>query len=246
MTTISPEAPTIPETPRRHGVVQAVRRLGWGVADQGISSLSNFALGLFVARSFGASNFGAFTLAYITYTFVINAARGLATDPLLVRYSGDATRRWRRATSAATGTALIVGVIAGAVCIVVGLLLPNPVGPVFVALGIGLPGLVLQDSWRFTFFASGRGLSAFINDLFWTVLLVLALVVLHSTGDGSAARCLLVFGGTAALAAVLGACAVALLCVLVFTAMLRLLAPSVLAQVWALRRRSPSAEVGSS
>ena len=195
----------MPETPRRHGVVQAVRRLGWGVADQGISSLSNFALGLFVARSFGASNFGAFTLAYITYTFVINAARGLATDPLLVRYSGDATRRWRRATSAATGTALIVGVVAGSVCIVVGLLLPNPVGPVFVALGIGLPGLVLQDSWRFTFFASGRGLSAFINDLFWTVLLVLALVVLHSTGDGSAARCLLVFGGTAALAAVLGA-----------------------------------------
>jgi O-antigen/teichoic acid export membrane protein len=205
VTTISPEAPTIPEAPRRHGVVQAVRRLGWGVADQGISSLSNFALGLFVARSFGANNFGAFTLAYITYTFVINAARGLATDPLLVRYSGDATRRWRRATSAATGTALIVGVVAGAVCIIVGLLLPNPVGPVFVALGIGLPGLVLQDSWRFTFFASGRGLSAFINDLFWTVLLVLALVVLHSTGDGSAARCLLVFGGTAALAAVLGA-----------------------------------------
>jgi O-antigen/teichoic acid export membrane protein len=205
VTTISPEAPTIPEAPRRQGVVQAVRRLGWGVADQGISSLSNFALGLFVARSFGASNFGAFTLAYITYTFVINAARGLATDPLLVRYSGDATRRWRRATSAATGTALIVGVVAGAVCIIVGLLLPNPVGPVFLALGIGLPGLVLQDSWRFTFFASGRGLSAFINDLFWTVLLVLALVVLHSKGDGSAARCLLVFGGTAALAAVLGA-----------------------------------------
>jgi O-antigen/teichoic acid export membrane protein len=96
-------------------------------------------------------------------------------------------------------------VVAGAVCIVVGLLLPNPVGPVFVALGIGLPGLVLQDSWRFTFFASGRGLSAFINDSFWTVLLILALVVLHSTGDGSAARCLLIFGGTAALAAVLGA-----------------------------------------
>jgi putative peptidoglycan lipid II flippase len=47
-------------------------------------------------------------------------------------------------------------------------------------------------------------------------------------------------------AAVLGACAVALVCVLVFTAMLRLLAPSVLSQMWALRRRTPSAEVGSS
>lgn len=205
MTTVSPEAPTVPPTAGRRRVVQTVRRLGWGVADQGISSLSNFALGLFVARSFGASNFGAFTLAYITYTFVINAARGLATDPLLVRYSGDVTSRWRRATSAATGTALLVGVLAGVICIVAGLLLPDPIGPVFVALGIGLPALVLQDSWRFTFFASGRGLSAFINDLVWTVLLVLALLVLYRSGDGSAARCLLAFGGTAALAAVLGA-----------------------------------------
>jgi ABC-type Mn2+/Zn2+ transport system permease subunit len=46
--------------------------------------------------------------------------------------------------------------------------------------------------------------------------------------------------------AVLGACAVATLCVLVFAAMLRLLSPSLLAQMWALRRRTPSAEVGSS
>ena len=154
MTTISPEAPTVPASSGRRGLIQAVRRLGWGVMDQGISSLSNFALGLFVARSFGASNFGAFTLAYITYTLVINAARGLATDPLLVRYSGDAGRRWRRATSAATGTALLVGVATGVLCIVAGLLLPDPLGPVFVALGVGLPGLVLQDSFRFAFFAT--------------------------------------------------------------------------------------------
>ena len=45
--------------------------------------------------------------------------------------------------------------------------------------------------------------------------------------------------------AVLGACLVAMLSVLVFAAMLRLLAPSLLAQMWALRRRTPSAEVGS-
>ena len=214
MTTMSPEAPTVPRTARRRGVVQSVRRLGWGVADQGISSLSNFALGLFVARSFGASNFGAFSLAYITYTVVLNAARGLATDPLVVRYSGDVSshgeagsslRRWRRATSAAAGTALGVGIVVGAVCIVVGLVLPDSVGPVFVALGFGLPGLALQDSWRFAFFACGRGTSAFINDLFWTVLLVLVLVVMYVNGDGTAVRSMLAFGATATLAAVLGA-----------------------------------------
>jgi O-antigen/teichoic acid export membrane protein len=205
MTTIAVK-PQAPQTrPARSGGVLAVRRLGWGVADQGISSLSNFALGLFVARSFGASSFGAFTLAFITYTVVINASRGLATDPLLVRYSGDVTRRWRRATSSATGTAFAVGVVGGVLCVVAGLLLPDPLGPVFIALGIGLPGLTLQDSFRLAFFACGRGLFAFVNDLLWTVLLVLTLVVLYLQGDGSAARCLLAFGGTATLAAVLGA-----------------------------------------
>jgi O-antigen/teichoic acid export membrane protein len=173
------------------------------VADQGISSLSNFAIGLFVARSFGASSFGAFTLAFITYTVVINASRGLATDPLLVRYSGQAGRRWRSATSAATGSALVVGVTVGVLCVLVALLLPDPIGPVFIALGIGLPGLVLQDSWRFAFFASGRGSAAFINDLFWTVLLFGALLILHGGAD-SPARALLAFGATATLASLLG------------------------------------------
>ena len=183
MTTLSEKAPAAAAESRRPGVIQAVRRLGWGVADQGISSLANFALGLFVARSVGADSFGAFSLAFITYTVVINAARGLATDPLLVRFSGALVRPWRRATSAASGTALVVGVGVGILCIFAGLLLPDPLGPAFVALGIGLPGLALQDSWRFAFFACGRGASAFINDLVWGVLLVLALVV-HARPSG--------------------------------------------------------------
>ena len=88
--------------------------------------------------------------------------------------------------SAATGTALVVGVAVGVLCVVAGLLLPDPVGPVFIALGIGLPGLALQDSWRFAFFACGRGSSAFINDLFWTVLLVPGLsFVVHGRGDSA-------------------------------------------------------------
>ena len=188
-----------------HTLTRALRRLGWGVADQGISSLSNFALGLYVARTYGAGGFGAFTLAFVTYAVVLNAARGLGTDPLLVRHSGPPDAAWRAGTAAATGTALTVGVVGGALCVVAGLLLPAGIGTGFLLLGPGLPGLMLQDSFRFTFFACGRGRAAFANDLVWSLLLVGTLGVLYVTGAGSAAICLLVFGATATISALVGA-----------------------------------------
>lgn len=181
-----------------------LRRLGWGVADQGISSLSNFAVSAVVARELGANRFGAFTLAYVTYSLIINGSRGLATDPLLVRFSGERTSAWRRAVGGATATAVGVGVLSGLACIVVGLLLPNNVRGGFIALGVGLPGLMLQDSWRFAFFSVGQGLKALINDVVWTVLLLAVLGLLIVTSRATVVSCVLAFGGTATLAAAFG------------------------------------------
>src|SRR5215471_17085771 len=92
----------------------AARRLGWGLADQAVSSLTNFAVSIYILRTLGAAQFGAFTLAYVTYGFALNASRGLATDPLLVRFSGTELMTWRRAVARCTGTAAIVGVVTGA------------------------------------------------------------------------------------------------------------------------------------
>ena len=36
----------------------AVRRLGWGVADQAVSSLTNFAVSIYVVHALGAAQFG--------------------------------------------------------------------------------------------------------------------------------------------------------------------------------------------
>ncbi|MBO0825158.1 MAG: hypothetical protein J2P27_15105, partial [Actinobacteria bacterium] len=84
-------------------VTQAFRRLGWGVADQAVSSLTNFAVSVYVVHSLGATQFGAFSLAYVTYGFVLNASRGLSTDPLMVRFSGASVRAWRRGVADCTG-----------------------------------------------------------------------------------------------------------------------------------------------
>src|SRR5881275_2314807 len=104
-------------------VRQAGRRLSWGVADQAVSSLTNFAVSIYIARTLGAVQYGAFSLAYVTYGFALNASRGLATDPLLVRFSGTDIPTWRRAVTKCTGTAAIVGLTTGAIILVAAALL---------------------------------------------------------------------------------------------------------------------------
>lgn len=184
--------------------ITVVRRLSWGVADQAISSLGNFALGLVLVRSLGAEGFGAFTLAFVTYGVVLNASRGLSTDPLVVRFSGDPDARWRTAVAASSATALMIGTLAGVACLVSGLFLPGSVSAGFVALGLTLPGMMLQDSWRFAFFSSGRARKAFVNDLLWAVLQLGSVFALYLTGYASVFTCLLAFGVTGGVAAAFG------------------------------------------
>jgi O-antigen/teichoic acid export membrane protein len=183
---------------------QASRRLSWGVADQAMSSISNFAVNIYIARTLGAVQYGAFALAYVTYAFALNASRGLATDPLLVRFSGTYLPTWRRAVARCTGTALVVGLAVGACVLAAGALLDGTTSRAFLALGLTLPGLTLQDSWRFSFFALGRGSQAFLNDTIWTVALLPALVLLRRTGHADVFWCVFAWGAAAAVAAAIG------------------------------------------
>jgi O-antigen/teichoic acid export membrane protein len=183
---------------------QATRRLTWGVADQAMSSISNFAVNIYIARSLGAVQYGAFALAYVTYGFALNASRGLGTDPLLVRFSATPFPTWRRAVTSCTGTATVVGLVIGAGVITAGALLHGTTGMAFLALGLMLPGLLLQDSWRFSFFAAGRGSQAFLNDTIWTVALLPALVLLRRTGHADVFWCVFAWGAAATVAAAAG------------------------------------------
>jgi O-antigen/teichoic acid export membrane protein len=180
------------------------RRFGWGLADQAVSSLTNFAVSLYVARSLGAVQFGAFSLAYVTYSFALNASRGLSTDPLLVRFSGAEPRAWRRAVGSCTGTALAVGLVAGAAMLAVAVLLGGTARVAFLAMGLTMPGLLLQDSWRFAFFAAGRGSQAFLNDMIWAAAMLPALLALKMTGHETVFWFVLAWGASANVAAAAG------------------------------------------
>ena len=183
---------------------RARRRLGWGVADQAVSSLTNFALNIYIVRHLGAVQYGAFALAYVTYGFALQASRGLATDPLLVRYSGKDISTWRRAVSSAAGTATTVGLVGGGFVLVMAALLSGPTRMAFLALGVTLPLLMLQDSWRFAFFALGRGGQAFLNDSVWAVSLIIGLVYLRSAGLSSVFWYVFAWGAAAGVGAAVG------------------------------------------
>ncbi|MEV6105349.1 hypothetical protein AB0M28_11630 [Streptomyces sp. NPDC051940] len=177
-------------------------RMSWGLADQAVCSLNNFAVGAYVARSLGTVAFGVFTLAWVTYGVVLNVSRGLATDPLVVRFSGVPAWAWRPAAARSTGTVIGIGGVLGAACLVVGLGLDGPVGPAFTALGVVLPGLLLQDAWRYSFFAAGAGRKAFTNDILASLVIVPLLVLAARTS--SVAPFVFAWGGAAAVAAAYG------------------------------------------
>ncbi|WP_037774750.1 MATE family efflux transporter [Streptomyces albus] len=190
------------EAARPHARRAVLGRLSWGLADQVASSMTNFAVGIYVARSLGLAAFGAFSLAWVTYGVVLNVSRGLATDPLMVRFSGVPAASWRTAVTRSSGTALGVGAALGAGCLAVGPAVGGRVGPAFVCLGVVLPALLVQDAWRFAFFAAGTGRKAFVNDLVCGVALVPAMLV--AARLGTVAAFVLAWGASAAVAAVYG------------------------------------------
>jgi O-antigen/teichoic acid export membrane protein len=168
--------------PTSSGRLAAVKRAGWGLGDQAFSSLTNFALGIAVARTVTTAEFGAFSLAFATYLLAMGMANALASQPLVVRYSTATEERWRDGTRSATGMALVVGVLSGLGCLVVAVVADGALSRAFLALGIAMPGLLLQDTWRFAFFTRGRGASAFVNDVVWALVLFPVLGVLLHLG----------------------------------------------------------------
>ncbi|MDP9264728.1 MAG: hypothetical protein M3O91_01220 [Chloroflexota bacterium] len=180
------------------------RRAGWGLADQAFSSITNFGVALLIARTVAPADFGAFSLAFAAYNVALNISRALGTQPLVIRHTGPVTPRWRRAVAAAGGTALVVGTAGGGILLVVAALTGGAVRDAFLVMGLLMPGLLLQDAWRFAFFSSGRGGHACANDVAWAVFQFPAMVVITFFGNSSLVPGMIAWGGAAALAAVFG------------------------------------------
>jgi O-antigen/teichoic acid export membrane protein len=174
----------------------------WSLLDQAASSLSNYALFIAVARTAGVDGLGAFSVAYAVYAIALGAVRALSSDPLIVRYSDAKASDLAEAGEATTGFALISGVLVGLILIAVGIVVRGRVGAPMVALGVVMPGLLVQDACRFVFIAGRQPRRAFVNDGVWLLLQVGAITALVVRGHPSVYAQVLAWGlaGTAAAA----------------------------------------------
>jgi O-antigen/teichoic acid export membrane protein len=187
------------------------RRYGWGLADQIFSSVTNFALGILVAHFVSLSKLGVFSLAFAAYLVALGFARAIASEPLTVRHSGSDRTDWLHATRRATGAALATGLSFSCICLIAALLAPEGLDRSLAMLGLVMPGLLLQDCWRFAFFAGNQSGKALANDLVWAGALFPTLGVLFVGDPPEVWAIILAWGGAATLAALVGSlqCSVA-------------------------------------
>lgn len=195
------EKPPVASAPVPVGMVW---RFGWGLADQLLSSATNFLLSVLVARTVGPSELGAFSVAYATFTFSLGAVRAIAGELLAVRHSAVSADEWREGVTRSAGTALMAGILVGAGCLIAGAGAVEPFRSVLSIVGLSLPFLLVQDVWRFAFFARGRGSAAFVNDVVWVVVMFAAFALLRYYDVSSVAWLTLGWASAGCLAAIVG------------------------------------------
>lgn len=179
------------------------RRVLLTLADQAVSSVSNFATGVAVARLAGPVAFGHFMLAFTIWVVILGLHRSLVTEPVTVTSpeAGRADLGHAVAAELALAAALSGAVAAGGLLAVAAGI---PVGVPITALSVWIVPLLLQDFWRAMAFRDRRPGRALLNDLLFAAVQGVALVVFALVGWRSAAQLIGAWGLGATAGAILG------------------------------------------
>src|SRR4051794_36362846 len=179
-------------------VLRLLRRASWNLVDQALSALTNAVLAVVIARTVGSTSaFGAFGVAFLIFSFLIGIERALVGQVLGIRHSSESPEGMRDIASRALGTVAALGLGAGAVLVVVGLLVKGQVGPPLIAVGATMAPLLMQDTVRMVFFAQARPAMAALNDALWAVVQFTAIGVLVALHGASVWSLTLAWGGAA-------------------------------------------------
>ncbi|MDL5159145.1 hypothetical protein [Actinomycetospora termitidis] len=140
-----------------------------GVADQLVSSASNYLTAFVASAVLLPGEFGAFVAAYAVVTVLCAAGRAVIGEPLLAHLpTVGAARRPSLGSSALTGSA-VLGLAGLAVCVVGGLAWDGAVGDALLALALWVPGALVVDAGRHVLLARSDTGRALAVDVVWLV-----------------------------------------------------------------------------
>lgn len=180
------------------GAGAARRRMSAVTIDNIIFSVSSLVVFLWAAKALEPVDFGRFALILLTYVFVQGSVvRSLVSWTVMV-HPEDANGRPR----AVLGSALILSVGAGLLCLAAGavLLLGDVgMGRSLMLVGVLMPLLAVQEVGRFISFAQARPGRAIVLDVLWLVLTVVALLAIPLVTDLDLLWMVVAWGGTGAL-----------------------------------------------
>lgn len=180
------------------------RRAATTLVDQSFSSVSNFAVGVAVARVAGASGLGGFSLAYAGWQVVAGMHRALVTDPMAIEgdvyhATGDShdsgVRRGMKRGFAAemllgAGAAVVFAAVGGALLFCG----QRTFGLAMLGLAPWLPVLLVQDYWRWVGFMTRRPGCALANDTVFNCVQAAAFVAVFAVHTHSIAAVIACWG----------------------------------------------------
>jgi O-antigen/teichoic acid export membrane protein len=182
-------------------------RFGLTTVDQGIASLSNFAVGAAIARIAGLGAFGAYALVYAGWLLLAGFHRSLVTDPMNIENDVHADEVARNVALGLAGE-LTLGLGAGAAAAAIGVVLlavhQHEYGVCFIGISPWFPCLLAQDYWRWVGFMKAQPQKALANDVLFDVVQVATFAVLYVVGMRSALLAIISWGVGATAGAAFG------------------------------------------
>ncbi|AKL67959.1 hypothetical protein [Streptomyces sp. Mg1] len=168
------------------------------VLDQAASSATNILVLVLAARLSSAAAFADFSMVYVAFSVLLGLNMAYVGQTVVLE-KGERLGAVCRSAVAFTGVA---SAVVGAALAGLGLLLPGPAGWAFLALGLVLPLVLVQDGLRYCFSALRTPERALAADALRLVCVVPALLV--QPEGASAGRLVLVWGVSALPALALG------------------------------------------
>lgn len=133
------------------------------LTDQAVYSLTNFLLLLMALRNLELSQVGMFTLLYYAVLTVVATGRAGLLEVMLTSAPDWSRKQLVQATRMAAGAALAIGLTATALATLAATMLGQP-STLFASCGAALTLLMVQDAFRYHWFAAGQPWQVAAND----------------------------------------------------------------------------------